>query len=363
MKPTSTSALIKKSIIAISISTLILLILLQWTNLNLQEISTYPFSLQALTQIIISSFIVWLFRSIRVYLLYQPSIPQPSIPQPSIPQPSIPQLKSSSAFYSLAMQAVAIQNALIRITPFRLGEFALPFILKKFAQIDMSKGIYQLILLRLSEMCLLGGFLMYALFKIYASLVWQNQSITLGLIYTPLIIALVALLILMLKMKSILQWIISKLIPLHIRLKPLEKIKNHLDELKDLAMKDWLILLLCTFMILCGQFILFDGILKLCQIDLPLEKVLIGGTIAHFSNLLPVPTIGNIGTHEIGWVSAFVFLGVSQNQAMISALIGQILTLILALAWGALGLIALWRNHYIAKSRHQSMLSINADKS
>ncbi len=348
MKPRSTSALIKKSIIAISISTLILLILLQWTNLNLQEISKYPFNTTALTQIIISSFMVWLFRSIRVYLLYQPSMPHQ---------------KPLISFYALAMQAVAIQNALIRITPFRLGEFALPFILKKFAQIDMSKGIYQLILLRLSEMCLLGGFLMYALFKIYASLVWQNQSITLGLIYTPLIIALVALLILMLKMKSILQWIISKLIPLHIRLKPLEKIKNHLDELKDLAMKDWLILLLCTFMILCGQFILFDGILKLCQIDLPLEKVLIGGTIAHFSNLLPVPTIGNIGTHEIGWVSAFVFLGVSQNQAMISALIGQILTLILALAWGALGLIALWRNHYIAKSRHQSMLSINADKS
>ena len=349
MKPRSTSALIKKSIIAISISTLILLILLQWTNLNLQEISTYPFSLPALTQIIISSFLVWLFRSIRVYLLYQPSIPQSSI--------------SSSAFYALAMQAVAIQNALIRITPFRLGEFALPFMLKTFAQIDMSKGIYQLILLRLSEMCLLGGFLIYALFQVYASLVWQNQSIALSLIYAPLIIVLVALLILMLQMKSILRWIISKLIPLHIRLKPLEKIKAHLEELKDLAMKDWLILLFCTFIILCGQFILFDGILKLCQIDLPLEKVLIGGTIAHFSNLLPVPTIGNIGTHEIGWVSAFVFLGVSQNQAMISALIGQILTLILALAWGALGLIALWRNHYIAKSRHQSMLSINADKS
>ena len=349
MKPRSTSALIKKSIIAISISTLILLILLQWTNLNLQEISTYPFSLPALTQIIISSFLVWLFRSIRVYLLYQPSIPQSSI--------------SSSAFYTLAMQAVAIQNALIRITPFRLGEFALPFMLKTFAQIDMSKGIYQLILLRLSEMCLLGGFLIYALFQVYASLVWQNQSIALSLIYTPLIIALVALLILMLQMKSILRWIISKLIPLHIRLKPLEKIKAHLEELKDLAMKDWFILLFCTFMILCGQFILFDGILKLCQIDLPLEKVLIGGTIAHFSNLLPLPTIGNIGTHEIGWVSAFVFLGVSQNQAMISALSGQVLTLILALVWGALGLIALWRNHYIAKSRHQPMPSINADKS
>jgi hypothetical protein len=359
MKPRFTSALIKKSIIAISISTLILLILLQWTNLNLQEISTYPFSLPALTQIIISSFLVWLFRSIRVYLLYQPSIPQSSIPQSSIPQSSI----SSSAVYTLAMQAVAIQNALIRITPFRLGEFALPFMLKTFAQIDMSKGIYQLILLRLSEMCLLGGFLIYALFQVYASLVWQNQSIALSLIYAPLIIALVALLILMLQMKSILRWIISKLIPLHIRLKPLEKIKTHLEELKDLAMKDWLILLFCTFMILCGQFILFDGILKLCQINLPLEKVLIGGTIAHFSNLLPLPTIGNIGTHEIGWVSAFVFLGVSQNQAMISALSGQVLTLILALVWGALGLIALWRNHYIAKSRHQPMPSINADKS
>lgn len=330
MKPTPTSALIKKSIIAISISTIILLILLQWTNLNLQEISKYPFNTTALTQIIISSFMVWLFRSIRVYLLYQPSMPHQ---------------KPLISFYALAMQAVAIQNALIRITPFRLGEFALPFILKKFAQVDMSKGIYQLILLRLSEMCLLGGFLIYALFEIYTSLTWPSKSSThLGLIYTPLIIALVVLLGMMLKMKSILLWILSKLIPLHSRLKSLEKIKVHLEELKDLAMKDWLILLICTFMILCAQFILFDGILKLCQIDLSLEKVLIGGTIAHFSNLLPLPTIGNIGTHEIGWVSAFVFLGLSQNQAMISALSGQILTLILALTWGGLGLMTLWRN-------------------
>jgi len=71
-------------------------------------------------------------------------------------------------------------------------------------------------------------------------------------------------------------------------------------------------------------------------------QVLVGMTVPQFVQMLPIHTVGNLGTYEAGWTAGFVFAGLPVEQAAASALASHlfdiVLSGVLALAsWAAVG--------------------------
>jgi uncharacterized protein (TIRG00374 family) len=68
----------------------------------------------------------------------------------------------------------------------------------------------------------------------------------------------------------------------------------------------------------------------------PVAHVVAGSAVASLANLLPVNLIGNLGTLEAGWTSAFVLLGVPLETAAATGLASHLWALVFAAAYGAL---------------------------
>jgi hypothetical protein len=309
--------LILKIIFTFFCSMALVYLIFHQTQFNVQEMTIEQINGDYVPRLIFYSLLVWGFRSLRVYLLYS----------------SQNQQQDRWRFLMLSFQAVGIQNALLRVTPLRLGEAALPITLHRYAQIDYAQGFYRLFLLRLCEFIFLVFFLLYSIFHEQFSISTSQRYQLFGIF--------VCLALLLIFLKKILMTMVYLLAHIPIKIAIIKKIKTAILSISDLSPKDWYLLISMTFMILISQYYLFDSILLCCGIDLSIHQILIGGSIAHFSNLMPVPTIGNIGTHEIGWVSAFVYLGVSQQTAVLSAIFGQWTTLLLALFWGLISYLLL----------------------
>lgn len=69
----------------------------------------------------------------------------------------------------------------------------------------------------------------------------------------------------------------------------------------------------------------------------PAAHVVGGSAVASLANLLPVNLIGNLGTLEAGWTSAFVALGVPPHVAAATGLASHLWALLFAAAYGAVG--------------------------
>jgi hypothetical protein len=242
------------------------------------------------------SALVWLTRAVRLAVL-------------------------SGCELTVALKVVATQGALLRVTPLRAGELSLPYLLKRWADVDITKGLTYLLWARLSEVITL---LLMALVALYAlsrgssgSLnvtgeltLWLSATLvltSLGFLALPRLTSLLA------RRAPRLTWLSERLPPLTARLT---------------------LTLATSAALLFGlQLALFGACLAACHLALPLPELTLGASSAHLSGVLPLPTIGNIGSHELGWVVGFMWVGVSREGAALSALVSQVTTLAFALLW------------------------------
>jgi len=118
-----------------------------------------------------------------------------------------------------------------------------------------------------------------------------------------------------------------------------KRIKALADQLHTTHQLNWVQLILITVItcatMLC-QALLFGLTLWSVGADLSYVYVLLGSIGVHLSGVLPAPTIGNVGTHEVGWTLIYTQLGVNASAATASAVISQWFTLLLALLWWGL---------------------------
>ena len=66
-----------------------------------------------------------------------------------------------------------------------------------------------------------------------------------------------------------------------------------------------------------------------------------GSAVASIANLLPINLIGNFGTLEAGWTSAFIVLGVPPETAAATGLASHLWALAFAAGYGAVAWAAL----------------------
>ena len=237
----------------------------------------------------------------------------------------------TSLSFAQTLYISSMHNALTRLLPARAGELSLPVLLKRDAQTPLAEGTLTMVWLRLIEVACLGSLTASAaMMTVMPEVVSPQVSVALAVM--SLGAALSA--------RPLLRSALLALGRYVDRVRPLTKSLNAQRQLSSLQVI-MTIGLTCSIM-LC-QALLFSFILWSMDARISYVYALLGSMAVHLAGVLPAPTIGNVGTHEAGWMLIYVQLGVSAAAATASALISQWLTLALAMCWWGLSAIFIVR--------------------
>lgn len=86
---------------------------------------------------------------------------------------------------------------------------------------------------------------------------------------------------------------------------------------------------------------LFYIILLNFQVELSFLKVVFGSSLSNLTSILPVSSIGNFGTMEIGWLLGFTLIGLNKDIAIITGFSVNIFTFFAIILLGGIGLVVL----------------------
>ncbi len=268
-----------------------------------------PFQLAWLWALM-SSAAVYLLRTLRLKLMVQ-------------------KCSLSNSFY-----ICATHNVLTRLLPFRSGEFSLPFMLNKREDIPVLEGTLLMLWLRLVEVATLVPFIAFCALlnpALIDYLPFEQAYLWTGIAGLSLCISL--------WIKPILKGLITVLCLIFTRLKK-DKFVIKLSQVQDIghniSQRKALLAISMTFLILFGQASLFYWILCACGSHLHYLNVALASVLVHLAGVIPAPTMGNVGTHEIAWLVIFKTLGLNESIALSSAVLSQWLTLLFAVAWWGL---------------------------
>lgn len=223
--------------------------------------------------------------------------------------------------------AVGVQTLLNRVAPMRVGELSLPYLLHRYAAADAAHSTLALLLVRLLELALVLAAVVIALLLPGGG----DRGSLIGVAVAVLAGVVVALL-------QFRQWVgllvragdrvlrASRLGKIPALVRGVEALRTAaegagLDRAARLRLLGWSLVLLGL------QFALFDAILRAFGVALPLASLFRGSCVALVAPALPVPSVGNIGTLEAGWVAGFTWVGVDLDTAILTALACQVLTL------------------------------------
>ena len=233
-----------------------------------------------------------------------------------------------------SLYVCATHNALTRTLPFRSGELSLPFMLNRHHQVPFMDGSLLMLWLRLIEIASILPFvgLCLALSPSLIKHVPHDQN-------TVVVIVAVLSLGLVIWIRPITRRFIHLIVMLF-RLFKKDHLIHKLNQVegigKDLSYAKSAIAMAITFFILLGQASLFYWILHGCGASLTYVEVALASILVHLVGVLPAPTLGNVGTHEMAWTVIFKGFACSTSVALLSALISQWLTLFFAYLWWAL---------------------------
>lgn len=233
-----------------------------------------------------------------------------------------------AAGLEITTPAVAIQVFLNRITPFRLGEISLPLLLRRHAGADLASSLVVLVFVRLLDL---------------AIVVWAiGLSLALGPTGANLPMLGAASFLLVVLVSTFRLWLgglLRAARALWTRAargrwsgadRALDKLLAATSQAKRLAGRDYAKVALASLGIFAGQTALFGAILLAYGIRLPLFSLARGAAVAQAGSAVPVAAVGTIGTHEASWVAGFVWVGVPVEEAIVTGIAGQLLTLAFA---------------------------------
>lgn|GEM_PF-2093630 len=241
-----------------------------------------------------------------------------------------------------ALRVVAVHGGLLRVTPMRLGELSLPYLLQRWAQVPMTQSSALLIWIRISELITLCVAVSLCLAGVYFAPSEPNPALAHPALV--LVIATLCVGLLTLVLSHARRWISSLCLALdhagqrsgRRELSALsERLRSGQRALPELTRQRGALLLGISGLIFTAQLLLFWSVLSACGASIDLSGLTLGSAITHIGGVLPLPTIGNVGSHELSWTAGFMWVGVTQPLALLSAILSQIFTLSLALLWWA----------------------------
>lgn len=227
--------------------------------------------------------------------------------------------------------SVAVQNFLLRITPLRAGELFLPWALKRRCNEPMARTLVGLVLVRLADLCvvalaaLVGGLAWFGAGEGSTLVVLGASVVLLGLLlwrFRPALrlglrVALACARVVGLDQKPAVQRIAGK-------------IEAALADGEGLSRRRWLVVAGGTGAIAALQFLLFGCLLAAFGSTPDTRQLLVGASLAQITGALPLTTVGSFGTHEAGWIAGFVWVGLPLEDAALTAVASQVITLAFA---------------------------------
>lgn len=208
-----------------------------------------------------------------------------------------------------------LHNLYNRILPARLGDFSLIYMLKHYANKNVSLSIGLFLILRIYDLMMSLIFLSISYniifpFGLISLVLWVFVFIFLCFAIQPI------------KLIKIVYWIMEK-VPLNIRIFDIIKQKLTIiivgtKQLEKISIRIYLFA--STFAIWSLIIILFVCLLQSISINFKLLDTIFATALANFSWVLPINGLGGFGTMEASWGYAFSLRGYDFNSVIIYAL-------------------------------------------
>ncbi len=239
--------------------------------------------------------------------------------------------------------AIALQTFLLRVTPLRLGELSLPYLLAKESEEPAARTLVSLILVRILElwMVLVVG-LLGAVSTLGGNEVNRLWS---GVAVAVLLTALLATFRFWLRRAVALADALARRTDLQRRprlARWLGQLHDLRDESSALDRRKLLVLFVANVAVVALQNGTLGAIAWAFGLGLHPMQMLVGVSLAQIVGSLPIGTVGSVGTHETGWTLGFLWVGVPLEDAVMTAIASQLVTLGYALifavpSWLVLG--------------------------
>ncbi len=245
-------------------------------------------------------------------------------------------LLADRAPFAVTTAAVSVQNFLNRITPFRLGELSLPYLLARHAGESAARALLALLLVRLFELWMMLVVALAAALVLFGTGAAAHLALAVGGLTLALALFrhwLVRLVRFGGAVARLLR--VDRVGPVRGGLASLERAATgaeRLDRRRRLALAGG------TLLVLSGQYVLYYLLVRAFGVELEPTRVVLGATLASAAGSLPVASVGSLGTHETGWVAGMVWAGMPLEDAVVTAVGSQLLTL----AWAAVFAVPGW---------------------
>jgi uncharacterized membrane protein YbhN (UPF0104 family) len=235
------------------------------------------------------------------------------------------------ARWPLTTAATAIQVFLNRVTPLRLGELSLPWILRRHAGEDAARSIISVVLVRLIDLAIVVAAVVIGL--------GLRRS---GDGAPPLLPSVAALVLLGVGLAAFrpclrLCFHLAGRVAHALRLdrvatvgRALEKLQAAVADGDSLSRTQTAWITATSVAIFLGQMLLFAALLEAFSVHVGLLELMQGGSVAQAGAAIPVAAFGSFGTQEAAWVAGFVWVGVSMQDALVTAVACQVITLAFA---------------------------------
>lgn len=220
-----------------------------------------------------------------------------------------------------------------RVLPLRLGEGMFPYLMKKHNGTPVSESILSIIIVRIFD-------LLSTIFWFCATYIIYKEHITVFTVSIIVIIFVVITLGLPIGI-YLFEKICGKFKSLQ-KYKYYTKIEKFINEQKNkLNLKAVIELQLISSLIWVLMFTIFNKILVSLDMGLSIIEIYLAGSVSNLSSILPISSVGNFGTMELGWSGILVMLGYGKEFAVTTGFLVNLFTFSSIIFWGLIGIVFL----------------------
>ena len=219
-----------------------------------------------------------------------------------------------------------------RTFPFRSGEATFPLLAKNFFKISFTESITKLFIIRIFDLLSLLLFFLVSLFLISDK----------NLFYISIFCSLVLIIILLSMFNNFylnsLFNVVAFFVPRHN-----EKLKDIEKNILKFLNQDFTLMIKIFFLSILDKITNFSALIFIVYglgYNLSLIKLVLAISLSGFTDLLPINSVGNFGTLELGWTSALVYLGIDINTSIESGFSAHIVVFSFTLTIGLISYIA-----------------------
>ena len=236
-----------------------------------------------------------------------------------------------------------VSNLLNHLLPLRLGELSFLFLASVTYRVPTAKAAVALLLARLYDLIVL-------LVLLVVGMVWVSNATALpwliasGALTAALLFSAVRLDLCV----AFGRWCATRILsgPRSWQTKMSGKVTGVLDKLADGAemAREWRLVVVCIAISLgiwAALLEFFSLVLTGFGLPLPFERVMVGSAGATLLPILPINAFGSLGTLEAGWSAGFVWMGLSQQDAVASGFAMHIIVIGVSLAAALFSLLRL----------------------